>query len=86
MKAPAVEEFFRRLAEGVLRIPGVALAQPVQANAVFVNMPAPALKELQNHYFFYTYADGSIARWMASFDTTEEDVDRLAARVKEVMV
>jgi threonine aldolase len=41
---------------------------------------------LQAEYPFYVWDDSTaVVRWMASFDTTEEDVDAFVGLVSEVM-
>ncbi len=70
----------QRLAEKVRPIPGVKIVQPVQANAVFAALPRPALARLLETYFFYTWdEERNEVRWMCSWNTTEEQVDRFAA-------
>jgi threonine aldolase len=75
-----------RLAEGASAVPGVSLAYPVEANGVFAVLPPGAIEALQRRHSFYTWdAAAGVVRWLASFDTTEEDVDGLVASVAEVM-
>lgn len=79
----------QRLAAAVRNIPGVEVAYPLQANAVFAILPKRAIAALQARTFFYVWSDldeaRSVVRWMCSWDTTEEDVDAFAAGVAEVM-
>ena len=74
----------RRLEERVRELPGVEIARPVQANAVFARLPAEVTRRLQRRFHFYTWdvATGEV-RWMTAFDTTEEDVDAFAAVIAE---
>ena len=67
-------------------IPGVNITQKVEANGIFVRIPAAAIPILQERYFFY-YWDEETAevRWMCSFDTTEDDVNQFADAVREVV-
>jgi threonine aldolase len=76
----------RRLADEVSRVEGVTVAFPVEANAVFATLPPAVTRALQEQFPFYEsdVADG-LVRWMASFDTTEEDVDAFVELVAEVM-
>jgi threonine aldolase len=61
------------------KIPGVAVAYPVEANGVFAIIPRGAIKKILSRYFFYMWDDQqSMARWMCSFDTTEDDVRSFA--------
>jgi threonine aldolase len=72
----------RRLAAAVGNIEGVEITRPVQTNAVFAGLPAPAARVLQKSWPFYFWDEetGEV-RWMASWDTTEEDVDRFAEAI-----
>ncbi len=76
----------RRLAAGASAIPGVRLAYQVQANGVFPVLPPAVTAELQSEYPFYVWDPATdVVRWMASFDTTEDDVDRFVGRLAELM-
>lgn len=71
-----------RLADRVRAIPGITITQPVDSNAVFATLPAEIIPELQAAFYFYVWnEERSEVRWMASFDTTEEDVDRFAETI-----
>lgn len=66
----------RRLTEGVARIEGVELTQPVDANAVFARVPLDRLADLQARWHFLTWDEArNEVRLMCAFDTTEADVD-----------
>jgi len=72
----------RRLGDGLRRIPGVTVTQPVDANAVFAILPRGSVPALQAEAFFYVWDEPrDEVRLMASFDTTEDDVDRFIAAV-----
>lgn len=72
----------RRLADRLRDAPGVELVQRVEANGVFVRLPAGAVALLRERFRFQTWDRArTIARWMTSFDTSPEDVDALAAAV-----
>lgn len=73
-----------RLATQIRDLPGVSIPHPVQANAVFVNLPAPALADLHEQFTFYDWPTGP-ARWMTSFDTTPDDVDALAKATRAAL-
>jgi threonine aldolase len=76
----------RLLEQEVKRIPGVEIVYPVEANGVFARIPRQAIARIQQRYFFYVWSDEeSVARWMCSFDTTEEDVRTFAEFVREVV-
>lgn len=71
-----------RLEERVRRIDGVTITQPVDANAVFAIVPRQAIPVIQERFFFYVWnEERSEVRWMASWDTTADDVDEFAATI-----
>jgi threonine aldolase len=71
-----------RLAAGVAGVEGVRITQPVEANAVFAIVPREAVPVLQEVAPFYVWDERtSEVRWMTSFDTSEEDVDRFVEAV-----
>ncbi|MBW6508481.1 MAG: low specificity L-threonine aldolase [Desulfuromonadales bacterium] len=77
------------LAKQLLRIPGVTLVHPVQANAVFVQLPELLLERLrQAGWHFYTFIGSGHARFMCSWQTTEEEIrafgDELATIAAEL--
>jgi threonine aldolase len=74
----------RLLSEKVKDIPGLKIVQPVQANAVFASLPRPAIDKLLKKYFFYIWdEDKNEVRWMTSFASGEEDIEKFAAAVRE---
>ena len=74
----------RRLADAISGIDRVELAYSVQANGVFITLPREAIGRLRDAlpaalpFYVWDEAAGTI-RLMCSWDTTEEDVDGLAA-------
>jgi threonine aldolase len=75
-----------RLHDGVAGVPGLEVTRPRQANAVFVRLPAAAVAPLQQVSPFYEWDEATHeARWMCSWDTTEEDVDAFAAAVRRIV-
>jgi threonine aldolase len=74
----------QRLAESVSAIDGAELAHPVEANGVFAILPQAAIERLRASlpselpFYVWDEATGTV-RLMCSWDTTEEDVDGLAA-------
>lgn len=76
----------RLLAERVRDVPGITLTQPVEANGVFARVPPAHIPALQARSYFYVWTpDTAEVRWMTAWDTTEEDVERLAAAVRETV-
>lgn len=73
-----------RLARAVEGLPGLEIAQPVQANALFVRLPLASIPRLQEHTFFYVYDEVTgLCRWMTAWDTTDADIDSFADVVRE---
>ena len=67
----------QRLAEGVATRSGFALAHPVEANAVFVRMPARAHRKVNEAgWACYRFDDGSV-RFVCSWATQPDAVDAL---------
>ena len=76
----------RLLADKIRGIPKVKITQEVQANAVFAIVPKHSIQKLQEKYFFYVWnEEASEVRWMASFDTQEEDIENFVKFVKEIV-
>jgi len=76
----------RRLADRVRDVPGITITQPVDANGVFARIPPAHIPALQERMFFYVWnVETAEVRWMTAWDTTEEDVDRFAAAVRETV-
>ncbi|PTY05982.1 threonine aldolase [Verrucomicrobia bacterium LW23] len=70
----------RRLAEGLVKLPHVRVVQPVEANAVFAEIPGPVTQELRRRgWYFYTFIGASCARLMCSWATTYAIVDEFLA-------
>ncbi len=71
-----------RLASGLVSIPGVDLAYPVQSDAVFARLSPGHIAELQRDWTFHVWDESaSIVRWMTAFDTREGDVDAFLADI-----
>ncbi len=65
------------LADKIATVPEVTVTQPVLVNAVFATVPETIIPFLQEQSFFYVWNETiSEVRWMTSFDTTEEDIER----------
>ena len=76
----------KRLADGLSALPGCSLTQPVQANEVFAVLPREHIAALQDISFFHIWDEPtSEARFVASFDTTEDDVDSFLRGAEEVL-
>ena len=79
-----------QLYEGITEIaksnPVVQVPNKAEANAVFPILPAEVTQKLQQDYRFYVWnqATGQV-RLMCSFDTTEEDVSGLLAKLSQLL-
>ncbi len=69
------------LERGLRPLPGMEIAFPREANAVFVHLPAPIVEGLRDRgWKFYTdVGPGGAARLMCSWDTAPEDVAAFVA-------
>ncbi|MDE1825933.1 MAG: threonine aldolase [Candidatus Micrarchaeota archaeon] len=73
------------LADRVSDVPEVRITQKVQTNAVFAAIPKSWISKLMKEYFFYIWDEStSEVRWMTSFDTAEEDVDKFAEYLRKL--
>jgi threonine aldolase len=76
-----------RLAAGA-RDAGVELVWEPEANEVFASLPASAvaaLRDVSDFYDWETRGDRVIVRWVCSWDTTDEDIDRFVAAMPEAL-
>ena len=72
-----------RLHDAVADVAGLQITQPVEANMVFAVLPPEATARLQKLYPFYVVDEArGLARWVTSYDTTEEDVDGFAEAIR----
>jgi threonine aldolase len=76
----------QRLAAAVAGLDGVRLTQPVEANAVFAIIAPAATERLRADWPFLVWneATGEV-RWMAAWDTAEEEVDAFAADIRAAL-
>jgi len=71
-----------RLAERLESLPGVALAHPVEANAVFATVPRAWIAPLVERNLVGVWErDRDLVRLMTSWDTRPEDVDALVDEI-----
>ena len=65
---------------------GIAVTQKVEANEVFAIIPPQTIKELQREFFFYVWDElRSEVRWVCSWDTTENDIERFVAKLGKLI-
>ena len=76
----------RRLHDRIVDLPAANLMFPVQSNAVFVELPVSVRKKLEERdWRFYTFIGAGGCRFMCSWDTKEETVDRLADDIEVLL-
>jgi threonine aldolase len=74
------------LGKGLSALPRIQLTQPVQANEVFAIIPREHIAALQNECFFSVWDEtSSECRFVASFDTTEEDITSFLTAAMRVL-
>jgi threonine aldolase len=75
----------QRLAQALERVPSARLLAPVQANGVFVDLPAPVVAGLRERgWRFYTFIGDTGCRFMCAWDSPVETVDRFAHDIAEL--
>jgi threonine aldolase len=76
-----------RLAAAIDDVPGVQLSHQVQSNGVFTDMTREHIERLQRERSVQIWPepadDRCVVRWMTVFDTSEADVDQLAAAIRQ---
>jgi threonine aldolase len=70
----------------LVKISGVKITQPVDANAIFATLPPTIIPDLQQQNYFYIWNEQTFeVRLMCAFDTTKEDIDGFIARLKALV-
>jgi threonine aldolase len=76
----------KRLEAGLRELDGVEMLFPAQANSAFAELPESVLEGLRDRgWQFYTFIGSGGARFMCSWDTTEEAVDALLNDIRELL-
>lgn len=74
------------LGSELAKVSKIKLTQPVESNGVFATIPKEYIPALQEKYFFYVWDEAiSEVRLMASFDTSEDDVQDFIGFVKQIV-
>lgn len=74
------------LATELAALPGCRLTQRVEANEVFAIIPREFVAALQNECFFHVWEESlSEARFVTSFDTTEDDVTSFISAARRIL-
>jgi threonine aldolase len=77
----------KRLVDGVSGLPGVALRHPLQANEIFLQLPAGIIAGLQaDGFHFHPWGNptDNVVRLVTGFSTAMADVDRFVMRATEL--
>lgn len=81
--ASSANQLARQLAEGLTQLPGVEILYPVDANAVFAQLPETMRSGLKERgWVFYNFIGGG-SRLMCSWATTSADVEAFLADARE---
>ncbi|WP_437378684.1 threonine aldolase family protein [Inquilinus limosus] len=72
----------RQLAEGLLALPGVELVHPVEANEVFVRLPAALAEGLRRQGVAAAHWEGEVWRFVTAFDTDSATVEAALERAR----
>jgi threonine aldolase len=76
----------RRLHAATVDIPGLELGEAPAVSSLFPIVPAAAARELMAWSFVWPWdMERSMLRWMTSWSTTEDDVDRFAEGVQAIV-
>lgn len=80
-----------QLGETLAGIDGVEVVQPVEANIVFITLPMPAARQFVagldgNRPLLFELGELGLIRLVASWDSTEADVERAAGLVEAALV
>jgi threonine aldolase len=75
----------QKLAATLRQYPQIQLTQEVQANGVFAILPPTWIPLLQEEIYFYVWNDTlSEVRFVCSFDTTDEDIAKIAQKLAKL--
>lgn len=72
----------RQLAEGLQTLPGVELLYPVEANEVFVRLPAALAEGLPRQGVVAAHWEGEIWRFVGAFDTDAATIETVLERAR----
>jgi threonine aldolase len=75
----------QRLGKALEKYSQIKLVHPVESNAVFARLPKAWIESLLAHFFFYVWdEEENIVRWVCSWDSQEEDVERLISLLDQL--
>jgi len=71
-----------RIAAGLNVLPGARLLAPVEANEIFLEMPAGVMNALEADGFQFYRRSATLARFVCRFDVTDAETDALVASLR----
>jgi threonine aldolase len=71
-----------RIAAGVDGVPSLKLVAPVEANEIFLELPAGAMDALEADGFQFYRRSATLARFVCRFDVTDAEADALVASLR----
>ena len=75
----------RRMADTLAKVPGAQFISATEANGVFVHLPPPVIRGLQDRgWRFYVFVGDTGCRFMCAWDTPAAAVDRFCNDVREL--
>lgn len=74
-----------RLGAGLVTLPGARLVAPVEANLVFIALPIAAINRLAAAGLQFARRGHEVIRFVARFDSTEQEVDQIIALIREAI-
>ncbi|TSD83700.1 low specificity L-threonine aldolase [Mycobacterium sp. KBS0706] len=75
----------RQLAAGLQALPGVTLEHPVEANEVFVRLPAALAEGLPRQGVLAAHWEGEIWRFVGAFDTDAATIETVLERARRCL-
>lgn len=75
-----------RLHNELVSLPKVLFTQPTETNQLFLAVPHHLVKGLAEYYKFFVWDEHEdVIRFVTTWDTTDEDIDGLVAKFKEIL-
>jgi threonine aldolase len=71
-----------RIAAGIEGLPGLRLVAPVEANEIFLEIPAAVMDALERDGFQFYRRSATLARFVCRFDLTDAEADALVASLR----
>ncbi len=76
----------QQLKEKLTAFKSITITRPVEANAVFCELPQNIIKSLRKKFFFYVWDENTFeVRLMTSFSTTSEEIDLFVKEIKSLL-